>query len=378
MLKKLYIDNYKCFVNFEITFDQTNLLLGKNRAGKSSLLEVIQRVKKFILDEGRLAYSFPGTTRTRWDKRLEQTFEIEFIEVEEHYRYRLVIEHDQAREEKNRVREEKVFLDNQLLFAFELGEVQLYRDDGSAGPMYSFDWGRSALALVGENTDNQKLMRFRKRLEGLFVLHPSPSVMSARSLKDDRTLEFDATNFAAWYRHSAGAYLEKIPNLFQDLKEVFEGFHTLKAVDEGGTSKILTLEQETHWAGDNNRANGKSSVSYTFDELSDGQRQLIFLYSLACFGLLPETTLCIDEPDNAVSLREIQPWLATMEERCAASGTQALFISHHPEIINYFAPSQALYLSRSNNGPVRVKPFPRDTDEPLTAAELMARGWEDE
>ncbi|MFP4381463.1 MAG: AAA family ATPase, partial [Candidatus Sumerlaeia bacterium] len=41
MLKRLYIDNYKCFENFEVEFSNINLLLGANASGKSTVLEVL-------------------------------------------------------------------------------------------------------------------------------------------------------------------------------------------------------------------------------------------------------------------------------------------------------------------------------------------------
>ncbi|HMC58460.1 MAG TPA: hypothetical protein VKJ01_04645 [Candidatus Solibacter sp.] len=38
MLKRVYIDNYRAFVNFELALGQQQLILGLNGSGKSSLL----------------------------------------------------------------------------------------------------------------------------------------------------------------------------------------------------------------------------------------------------------------------------------------------------------------------------------------------------
>ncbi|HHV6563155.1 TPA: AAA family ATPase, partial [Haemophilus influenzae] len=53
MLKRLYIHNYKAFQNFEIKFDDLDsmLCLGKNGAGKSSLVEVFHIFQK--IGEGK-------------------------------------------------------------------------------------------------------------------------------------------------------------------------------------------------------------------------------------------------------------------------------------------------------------------------------------
>ncbi|BAP55653.1 ATPase [Thioploca ingrica] len=50
MLKRIYIDNYKIFVNFSLDFKQSNLLLGENGSGKTTLFEVINRLKEFVIN----------------------------------------------------------------------------------------------------------------------------------------------------------------------------------------------------------------------------------------------------------------------------------------------------------------------------------------
>jgi len=55
--------------------------------------------------------------------------------------------------------------------------------------------------------------------------------------------------------------------------------------------------------------NYKKDRTFEFADLSDGQRQLIVLYTIL-ESLRNETysVLLVDEPDNFISLREIQPW----------------------------------------------------------------------
>jgi AAA15 family ATPase/GTPase len=48
MLKRIYIDNFRCFVNFEYKPEQMQLLLGANGSGKSSLLDAIRLVKALL------------------------------------------------------------------------------------------------------------------------------------------------------------------------------------------------------------------------------------------------------------------------------------------------------------------------------------------
>jgi ATPase subunit of ABC transporter with duplicated ATPase domains len=125
---------------------------------------------------------------------------------------------------------------------------------------------------------------------------------------------------------------------------------------------------------------GSSSTSINFglNELSDGQRSLIALYMILHFLIAKGHTIFLDEPDNFISLREIQPWLLAAEDAVEESKGQLILISHHPEILNYWAREYGLLFSREENGHVRTKPYREVADTGLDPAETIARGWEDE
>jgi len=42
VFKRIYVDNYKCLVNFELSVGGLNLFLGPNGAGKSAVFEVLR------------------------------------------------------------------------------------------------------------------------------------------------------------------------------------------------------------------------------------------------------------------------------------------------------------------------------------------------
>ena len=119
------------------------------------------------------------------------------------------------------------------------------------------------------------------------------------------------------------------------------------------------------------------NVEYTLDELSDGQRVLIGLYAVLHFGLKPETTVCFDEPDNFVALREIEPWLSKIFDRTGEEGeAQVLIASHHPELLDKMAYKEGLLLDRPSGRHTRIKPFQDPANTGLSAADLVSRGWE--
>ena len=77
MLKRIYIDNYKCLVNFEYQPGKVQLILGGNGTGKSSVFEVLALLRAFLLDGETTTQLFLARTLTRWENRTQQTFEID-------------------------------------------------------------------------------------------------------------------------------------------------------------------------------------------------------------------------------------------------------------------------------------------------------------
>lgn len=198
-IKRIYIDNFKSLVNFEITFQRVNLLLGNNGSGKSTILDVLSRIQALISEKRRVETLFLPSSRTKWQISPDQTFELTLQLPEGIYQYNL---------------------------------------------LYT----------------------------------------------------------------------------------------------------ILNLPQHSDFR----------------------HHKLI---------------LCLDEPENFVALREIQPWLRAMNDRCLDGEIQLMLISHHPEIINYLlmpGGNQGVYwFERENNrAPTRQTIIePVSEDEGISAAELVARGW---
>jgi predicted ATPase len=175
-------------------------------------------------------------------------------------------------------------------------------------------------------------------------------------------------NFVSWYR-----YLSQDQGLaFQltsELKEIMPGFDSFKFGQVGKEHRLLQVCFET---------DAKALTSYDFDELSDGQRMLIALYTLLHVAHVDQgLTLCLDEPGNFVALPEIQPWLIKLYDRCMAGQMQALLISHHPEPIDYLLASPVGYWfeRQDNNRPTRIKPITADGQGGLPISEIVARGW---
>ena len=368
MLKRVYIDNYKCLVNFEYRPGAAQLILGGNGTGKSSVFEVLSLLRS-LLDGATTMHLFNNKSRTRWQHKNLQTFELDVEGNGGIYRYQLVIEH-KYEADKNRIFKEEVTFDGNSLFTSEKGEAHLYRDDSSKGPDILIDWTRSGLVLLPQRADNQKLMWFKDWVSSsLICIQIDPHRMLSSSEKEQINPEYNLANFASWYHH----LLLQRPNVGFQLKKslqvIIDDFDALSLVKVGDMTRLLQMATRD--------ADG-NEVPYEFDELSDGQRALIGLYTLLAVMKEMPITLCIDEPDNFIMLAEIEPWLAEIQEQVDEHGSQVLLISHHPEFINYYVPRDAVRFFRQHGGPVRVAPFDTEGIGMLLPSEIIARGWENE
>jgi predicted ATPase len=173
---------------------------------------------------------------------------------------------------------------------------------------------------------------------------------------------------AGWYRYLVQTFPGENIIFLKALREALSGFQALRfSSDEDGARKL-----RCDFSGP-----GKEAASYSISELSEGQRCLIALYMIFSFLIARGHTVFIDEPDNFVALREIQPWLLAAEEAADESGGQLILISHHPEILNQWASSHGLRFYREQNGHVRTERFKSDPDGMLQPSELIARGLVD-
>lgn len=365
MITKVYIDNFRCFTNFELELGSFHLLLGENGSGKSTLFDVLWRIQGLLFGLS-VGDCFTRTDLTAWDTRTAQDFAVEMSAGKDQYRYELRIEHS-LDEGTPCIGGERLFWNAQAVYRFEQGEVHLYAVPGPhpvEGPTFPFDSSRSFLPLLPARPDNLPLRCFGDSVYQWHRVGLVPPRMEASSKEESSTIEPDGRNFSSWYRYLTTAHPEVIAQVTRSLKDVIPGMQHLRFRPIGETKWL-----EATFAG--------LPEPLAFFQLSDGQRALIALYTLLHSVGPLGYSLHIDEPDNYVCLREIQPWLAELEDTCSEAGRQAILISHHPELINRLAKDYGIWFSRPKNGPVRArKGYP--AVEGLTAAETMARGWDDE
>jgi energy-coupling factor transporter ATP-binding protein EcfA2 len=202
MLKRIYINNFRYLVNFELTVDTLNLFLGANGTGKTSIFEVLLKIQKLIVANQEVIELFHAADLTRWQTASLQNFELDIAGNGGIYHYSLALEQEKT---YFRIQHERLSFNEQPLFEFRIqtegGVAQLYYDDHTRGPEYPCDWSRSGLGALQERADNQKLTWFKQGLARFLIVHLNPATMASETRQESITPNWDLSNYAAWFRY---------------------------------------------------------------------------------------------------------------------------------------------------------------------------------
>ena len=366
MLRRLHIDNYRCFVDFELRPGRRNLLIGSNGTGKTSLFDALGGIQDLLLFDSSVEQAFPADTLARTTARTDQHFELEIEGPHGTFVYHLAIVHDPESEE-SRITSEHLRLNGDDLYVSTPFGVTLRQDEAASETSFPYNSKRSFLAAVDAKHLHKDVLWFRNFVHGIWMLKIDPRGVAASSRVDAQFLMRDAANFASWYRYVSDEDPAVTTAALAALRNIVPGLRHLKKM-ASGRAKVLAAEFSFA---------GAEPFTIDFDGLSDGQRVLIILYTVLHAVLSRATVLCFDEPDNFVALAEIQPWLVTLLDALDEdSKRQCLLISHSREIIDFIGHEDAIQLVRLPGGQVRAMPVPGPVG--ITLAESLARGDRDE
>ena len=381
MLTRILADNFRALVNFEFRPGKLCLLLGDNGSGKSSLFEVLASISDLIVRGTPAATLFQGT-QTRWDTRDVQRFELDVEGPDGAFRYSLEINQYQDKLQPPTIRSETVLCNGDTLYRFTDGEVHLHGDRGKPSADFPFQSNQSFLANL--DTRAYRLGWFKAFVEGIRLLQPNPFGMENTTRQESPILTRWCRNLPSYFAHLNSERPDARSELEKRLREVMPGFLNFKlarigeerlfqAVFENQMGQVTVQAPGAQGVQGPQGDQRQKPVEFGLPELSEGQRVLIAMYA-ALYGMLgPQALLCFDEPDNFVSLPEVQPWLQALRDSHQERGGQAIVISHHPEVIDYLAADSAWRFERPA-GPVIARKLDFASPPELKPSEIIARG----
>ena len=372
MFSRIYADNYGCLSNFTLTVDSLSVLLGPNGSGKSTLLRLAAALRDFILGRSNSLDLFPAESLTRWDKRIEQTFELAVRLENGEYTYRVRIRHEAPERGLNKVVEESLSLEGRPLFASDVEQIHLYNDRHEKKAQLLPDWHISGVSRIHERPDNQKLIAFRRAIERTIILALNPGRVSAvSSEKVPVTLpQLDCSDFSGWIRHISTTEGLATREAERNLSEGgLPGFRAFQLRPSGDAQIVECVFQP-----------GRSKLTFRLDELSSGQIALVILETALAVAQEKRGSLLLDEPSNFLGLSEIQPLLTRLQDAALEGVFQVILTAHHPIAVDFLAGQHGSWLEREPSGPTRVQPIRviesvLGDETGVRVSDLIARGW---
>lgn len=364
-LSRIYIHNFRSFVNFEWRPPAACVLVGDNGAGKSALVEVLC-ILRDLLVEGKSVDDDDTallSKRTAWLSEAEQKLEIDIERQGITFRYCLRVRAERGRGAIS----EELHGAGGLIYRTDSGKVELFGDPPSQAPRTTipFDRKRSFIAALEPRVDNRQVTTFRDLIASVWILIPQAPRIKGPAAQESPFLRRDLSNFASWYLSKVTEDIDAATALRDDLKRAMVGFSMIRFVPISKDIKDVFVrfsfggvDHELPWA-----------------QLSDGQRLLIALYGVLRFGLAKASLIVLDEAENYVAPSEIQPWLRAVADWSAEHEQQLLVVSHHPESINYMAADASWRMWRDTQaGHTRIAPLSPDLDAGETAYEALKLG----
>ncbi|AFZ59827.1 AAA family ATPase [Anabaena cylindrica FACHB-243] len=340
MLQRLYVNNFRCLENFELTIKgiSSALLIGKNGLGKSTIataLEVIQSIGRGINKVGQLVNS-KDFTRGRSDVPIR--FEIEVLLKDKLYKYVLALELPEKFKEL-RVSEEQLLVSGEPIYSRKEAQVTLYTSSQNREAQFLVDWHLVALPVIQEQSETDPLRIFKTWLARMIILAPIPSLMTGVSNGETLEPKRDASNFGEWFSGLLGRYPASYTLFDKYLREIMPDIMDVQNELIGKDFKSMVVRFEENHA----------NLSVNFQDLSDGEKCFFLCAVVLAANKFYGPLFCFwDEPDNYLSISEVGHFIASLRQSFKNNG-QILVTSHNPEAIRKFSNENTLVIDRKSH-----------------------------
>ena len=362
MLKRLYVNGYRCLVGFEYRPGNLDLLVGRPGSGRSSVKDILISLGSFLRpwrDKAPLCDSFWTSTHTRWLTGNMQTFEVE-VEHEKHsflYRVELVFTGDGN---SAVLASEQLCCDGQLLFSLTQDPQRPHvntsdydhddEDDPVPPSLQALAGNRRYLGEELADTNDARLRLFRDWWQ---------NALCPLDVGIDDYLDREGENpspgrclydFSPWCRYMMRAAPERMEALNRELAEVFDGYVRLKPSSDDN----LDPYEDGHVAALFDNPTGDEPVAIPLSALAKEQLVLVQLYAITHLGLEPGRTVIIDAPDAAIPRTDLRRWLQGLIRHSQDIPMQLIVIVNEPDILDDLPGGTVQRFERERGGPTVI------------------------
>lgn len=356
-LKKIEIDNFKSLVDFEMTFEKFNCIVGLNGSGKSTLLQALDLISQMM--KGDISNWLRKRTWTSKDlhskftKAKNISFKLYLEENEKDCIFKEYIYEAIFNSSKLKCTSESVFIDNNKVIKIENSKIFIGNQDGIE---IIQEYEGSLLSSMKENKFEEgllKLKNFIKEITSLDLL--SPQALRQKSRNDGKELGLSG-EYLTTFLYALKE--DKKDMLFNQLKKCYPNILSFELTrSRNGWKKLEVIEQF-----------GNSKITTEARHLNDGFLRLIALLAQL---FTSKDFLLFDEIENGINPELIEFLINNL----VSSYHQVLVTTHSPLILNYIEDEMAKksikYIYKTKEGFTKIINF---FDIPSMAKKLDVMG----
>jgi len=351
MLNRLYVNNFRCFENFELLLGGLSsvLLIGRNGAGKTTVGTALEVLQGLARGANRVGDLVKPSDLAHGRADVPVRFEVEVTLAGRNYTYAVAFDFPAGWREL-RVCEETLAVDGEAIFTRSLAEVRLARTGLAADAAFRIDWHLVALPIIQELSHDDPLAVFKRWLATMLILRPVPSLATGHSepaTTHTNGPDSQVTNIGAWFSDMVTASPQSYTRISDYLVQVMPDFKEITNKSFGREIRSL----EFHFRKD------RRSARLALENLSDGEKCFVIFALTIAANTAHGPVLCYwVEPDNFLAPDEVGHSVTALRKAFADSG-QLIVTSHNPEAIRRFSEADTRYLSRrSHLEPTLVTP----------------------
>jgi len=391
MIKRLYIDGYKSFKDFEVELQPLSVIFGPNGSGKSNLIDAIQLLSA-LCTSGNITDAFKhhrgdalesfnycdiGFDENMKKDKLEMAFEVDVeLSNSSMNTTREII--DKKRSVSGTVLSERLekYLRHKvkILATPETGYIKVLREkfialdtsgkiqDDQTGLIssslahgtYELDeelhdfprrdnWPPSTrISMAGSGAIYPSAYAFRLDVEKWRTYYLNPQVMRKyQPVMDVRSLASDGSDIAAFLNVLKDGYPNAYDNLIRALKTILPGKPELHITRPKPAHLALEIEEE--------------GIRYSADLISDGTLRMLGLLA----AVRPEnnsTLIAFEEPENGVHPVRLALIADVFNNMSSKADQQIIITTHSPILPKYFY-NENLFVCRKDKNHTSIEPF---------------------
>ena len=341
MLNRLYVHNFRCMQNFELSFADRRsvLLIGQNGTGKTTVASALKILQKIARGTNRVRDLVRPTDLSWHGVASPMRIEVDVQIDKSAYTYAVAFELPPGWREL-RILEERLTVDGSPVFMRDTAQVKLVTSGANQEARFYLDWHLAALTVVQERSSQDPLSIFKRWLANMLLLRPIPVMMSGDSDHETTQPQDDLIEYGAWFAGLLASSPSSYAKIDGYLKEVMPDLQDVTNPIVGRDSRSLVLRFK--------KGTGEA-IALPFGDLSDGEKCFMaFALALAANDAYGPILCFWDEPDNFLAPSEVGPSIMALRRAFRDRG-QLIVTSHNPEAVRRFSDENTLIVSRASH-----------------------------